>query len=126
MSRADRRAVPRDDAERFESLIRALDAADVPPPEARELWRATAGCVHLGAVGFDRVGDAGDEDEEIDTLPDFLMNPPSRARQPPNVRGTSASICFMTTSRFLCFICSAKYTLSSMSYVKVSAENKVG
>ena len=44
--------VPRDDAKGFEGLIKALDAADVPPPEAKELWRATAGCLHLGAIDF--------------------------------------------------------------------------
>ena len=53
-------AVPRDDGARFDALMRALDAADVPPPEARELWRATAACLHLGAIQFGGAG--GDED----------------------------------------------------------------
>eukprot|EP00900_Chrysochromulina_parva_P017668 jgi/Chrpa1/25902/Chrysochromulina_OHIO_Genome00011899-RA len=51
--------VQRNDSSKFEALLRALDAADVPPPEARELWRATAGCVHLGAIEFTQIGDEG-------------------------------------------------------------------
>ena len=41
--------------------MRALDAADVPPPEARELWRATAACLHLGAIEFEAVEDTTNE-----------------------------------------------------------------
>ena len=44
--------VPRDDSARWRALQSAVDAADVPPPEAAELYRATAACVHLGAVDF--------------------------------------------------------------------------
>ena len=40
---------------RFSVLLAALDAADVPPPESRELFRATAACLHLGAIEFDSI-----------------------------------------------------------------------
>ena len=61
--------MPRDDAARFASLIQALDAADVPPPEARELWRATAGCLHLGAIEFSTMGgDATSDDGPVTVL----------------------------------------------------------
>ena len=59
--------VPRDDAAKFADLIQALDAADVPPPEARELWQATAGCLHLGAIEFSRFGDSDDTPTQVTT-----------------------------------------------------------
>ena len=37
---------------KFAALLSALDAADVPPPETRELFRATAACLHVGALEF--------------------------------------------------------------------------
>ena len=42
----------RDDANRFQVLLSALEAADIHATDARELFRATAACLHLGAIGF--------------------------------------------------------------------------
>ena len=49
----------RDDAGRFHVLLAALEAADVASTDARELLRATAACLHLGAIAFDSVEGTG-------------------------------------------------------------------